>query len=215
MNFTKRGIDLLLVLILLIAIGVVIYFGMSNNGGFSASLPTSTLALTPTPTIFLTATLTSPPTETLTPTLIPASAAVPTQTATTTPLPSLTPSPTQTASRTPTLPATDTSTGDPVTPLSQEIKEGIARGDEIVKAIESYHTAMGVYPATLNDLMPVYLKTIQLTSTAQPYFYRLFDPTSPMASEVYWLEFRAVDQDHVVCTYLRRIDYWDCNYNSP
>ncbi len=213
MNFTKRGIDLLLVLVLLIAVGVVIYFGMFNNGGFSMSLPTSTLTLTPSPTIFLTATITSTPTETLTPTLIPASAAVPTETVTFTPLPSLTPSPTLTS--TPTLTVTATSTGDPVTPLSQEIKEGIVRGNEIVKAIESYHTAMGVYPTTLNDLMPVYMKTIPLTSTGQPYFYRLFDPTSPMASEVYWLEFRAVDQDHVLCTYLRRIDYWDCNYDSP
>ena len=102
-----------------------------------------------------------------------------------------------------------------MSPLSQEIKEGIARGNQIIKAIEAYHTAQGTYPPTLKDLMTTYLTAIPLTSTGRAYYYRLFDAKSSMASEVYWLEFRAVDQDHVVCTYLRRIDYWDCNYDTP
>ncbi len=211
MNFTKRGIDLLLVLILLVASGIVVYYGIINGGGIEASAPTMTS--TPASTIILTATITLTPTETLTPTLIPASAAVPTGTSTLTPIPSLTPSPTTTS--TPTLTATATSTGDPASPLSQEIQDGINRGNQIVKAIEAYHSAMGNYPSAITDLMPVYMKSIPLTTTGQSYFYRLFDPASPIASEVYWLEFRAVDQDHVVCTYMRRIDYWDCNYDSP
>ncbi len=215
MNFTKRGIDLLLVLILLAASGVVVYFGVSNGSGLETPLPASTS--TPTSTIVSTATITFTPTETLTPTLIPASAAIPTQTPTLTPIPTLTltPSPTLTASRTPAPTAGATSTGDPVSPLSQEIKDGIGRGNQIVKAIEAYHAAAGKFPSKLTDLMPNYLTAIPLTSTGQSYFYRLFDPASPMASEVYWLEFRAVDQDHVVCLYMRRIDYWDCDYDSP
>ncbi len=211
MNFTKRGIDLLLVLILLVAVGVVVYYGVISGGSIEAPLPTETL--TPASTTFLTATITSTPTETLTPTLIPASAAVPTRTLSLTPIPSLTPSPTITF--TPTLTATTTSTGDPISPLSQEIKDGISLGNQVVKAIEAYHSAMGKYPSSLTDLMPVYMKTIPITTTGQSYYYRLFDPASPIASEVYWLEFRAIDQDHVVCTYMRRIDFWDCNYDSP
>lgn len=210
MNFMRKGLDLLLILILLIASAAAVFFGMRNGGGLQP-VPTSTS--TATPTIFLTATITFTPTKTPTPTLIPASAAVPTQTSTLTPIPTATSSPTLTP--TSTLTPTATPTGDPPSPLSQEIKEGIARGNEIVKAIEAYHAAIGIYPPTLNELMLVYLKEIPLTSTGQPYFYRWFDPSSPMASEVYWLEFRAADQAHVVCTYMRRIDYWDCNYDSP
>lgn len=216
MNFIKKGLDLLLILILLAASVAVIIFGTRNGGGIQP-VPTSTS--TASPTIFLSATITSTPTETLTPTatltstLPPASAAAPTQTVTFTALATLTPSPTLTS--TPTLTANATSTGGPLSPLSQEVQTGIVRGNGIVKAIEAYHAAMGVYPPGLQDLVPAYLDAIPLTSTGQPYIYRLFESTSPMASEVYWLEFRAVDQAHVVCTYMRRIDYWDCNYNSP
>jgi hypothetical protein len=36
-----------------------------------------------------------------------------------------------------------------------------------------------------------------------------------MAAEVYWLAFKVASQDHLVCTYYRRLAYWDCNYESP
>lgn len=43
------------------------------------------------------------------------------------------------------------------------------------------------------------------------YYDRLFGPDSPLASEVEWQGFRAADQPRVVCTDMRRIDYWDYN----
>jgi hypothetical protein len=99
--------------------------------------------------------------------------------------------------------------------LEQEIKTGIERGNLIIKAIEAYHAAKGTYPPALNDLSPTYLSVIPITSTGQAFFYRLFDGNSPLASDVYWVSFRAINQDHVSCTYFRKLDFWDCNYASP
>jgi hypothetical protein len=99
--------------------------------------------------------------------------------------------------------------------LEQEVHTGIERGNRIIMAIESYHKANGVYPPTLNELSPAFLSNLPITSTGQAYFYRLFDGSSPLASDVYWVSFRAINQDHVACTYFRMLDYWDCDYTSP
>jgi hypothetical protein len=64
-------------------------------------------------------------------------------------------------------------------------------------------------------LVPDYLSAIPLTETGRPFFYRLFGGTGPMAPEVYWLAFKVESKDHVTCTYMRRLDYWDCNFESP
>lgn len=89
------------------------------------------------------------------------------------------------------------------------------QGDVIIQAIEAYHLDQGIYPLSLNDLVPQYLPVIPVTLTGQAYFYRFFDAADPMADEMYWLAFRVTDQEHVTCTYLRRLEYWDCNYASP
>ena len=134
------------------------------------------------------------------------------------PLPTftLTQVPTQTASLTATPTATTTTTSTPTgTPTSQEIDGGIAIGNGIVQAIEHYAFDRGHYPASLTDLLPAYLPGIPLTLTGQQYFYRSFDAAHLLAGEGYWLAFRVIESEHLTCTYLRRLAYWDCNYASP
>ncbi len=210
----KNGIDFLLILVLLVTIGLLIFFGLGDVSPVAAptSSTTSTSSSVASSTAVVSATRTSAPTKEATATLIPASVTIPTNTFT------VTPRPTQTATLTSTATPTATvtlGTDSPVSQIGQEIKSGIERGNTIVKAIEAYQTANGQYPPTLNALVPLYLPAIPITSTGQAFFYRLFDRSSPLASEVYWVSFRAINQDHVACTYFRRLDYWDCNFESP
>lgn len=205
----RKLIDPLLVLILIVTIGYLILAGDRENGtvvsaASASETPVRLVSVTTIPT------RTSTPTDVPTATLIPASVTVPTKTVTPHPtsLPTSTATITPTASLTPTKAPTQSA-------VEQEINDGIARGNQIVQAIESYHNSQGQYPSTLDALIPAYLSGIPLTETDRPFFYRLFDGSSPMASEVYWLAFRLDSRDHVTCTYLRRLDYWDCNFASP
>jgi hypothetical protein len=97
----------------------------------------------------------------------------------------------------------------------EEIEQGLIIGAEIVRAIERYSVDQGRYPAALTDLIPGYLGGLPVTSSGQPYIYRLFDAGHPMASEVYWLTFRSAGVENAGCTYLRRLDYWDCAVSRP
>lgn len=208
----KNGIDLLLILILLVAIGLLIFFGIGEPAtGTAASVTLTPDSISATPEV-VPSILTPTPTRELTSTLLPASVTIPTKTITVTPLPTKTPSgiPSETPSLTNTLP-----TDLPISRIDQEIKSGIERGNTIVKAIETYHGSNGRYPSALDDLVPADLLVIPMTSTGQAFFYRLFEPGSPLAPEVYWVSFRAIDQDHVTCTYFRRLDFWDCDFTSP
>jgi hypothetical protein len=99
--------------------------------------------------------------------------------------------------------------------VDREIEDGIERGNLIVQAIEAYTRAKGFYPAGLDDLVPDYLSELPLTSTDQPFFYRVFDRTTVMSPEIYWVSFRVVSLNNVTCTYYRRLQYWDCNFASP
>jgi hypothetical protein len=202
----KNGIDFILILVLLAAIGALVYFGLDD--GNKVEIPSPITASTPTEAASIPET--SVPTSAQTATLIPASVTIPTKTATLTSLP------TATVTRTPTATITSTSSiNTPASSLAQEIHTGIERGNRIIMAIEAYHKAKGTYPPTLNELSPAFLSDLPITSTGQAYFYRLFDGSSPLASDVYWVSFRAINQDHVACTYFRMLDYWDCNYTSP
>jgi hypothetical protein len=205
----KRTIDIFLVLILLGAAGYVVFAG---DGGtdisptLAAAAPASFAAVLPIDTLA--------PTEVATATLIPASVTIPTMTFT--PTPTRTVAPTRTPTETPSPTASITPTSDPTQSfVDQEVSSGIDRGNQIIKAIEAYHSAQGQYPSMLGDLVPLYIAAIPSTANGRPYFYRLFDTTGPMASEVYWLAFRVESQDHLTCTYFRRLDYWDCNLESP
>jgi hypothetical protein len=206
----KNGIDLLLILVLLATIGLLVYFGLDNGTVAEPVSPTSALISTSSIKV-VSASETAIPTQIQTATLIPASVTIPTKTATFTARPS------QTATKIPTASSTETAAADitPVSSLVQEINTAIERGNRIVQAVEAYYSATGVYPTTLNSLTPAYLPDLPMTSTGQAYFYRLFDASSPLASDVYWVSFRAINQDHVACTYFRRLDYWDCDYASP
>jgi len=182
----KKGIDLFLILVLLVTVGLLVYFGLGSGNTVEppSSNPTSTYTTT------APVTETSTPTSTLTVTLVPTLIIIPTDTIT-------------------------AGVVTPLSPLEQEIKNGMERGNRIIQAIEAYHTTKGEYPPTLNELLPTYLSDIPMTLTGQAYSYRLFDGSSPLADEVYWVSFRAINQDHVACTYFRRLDTWDCDYASP
>jgi hypothetical protein len=147
-------------------------------------------------------------------TLVPASVTIPTRTATLTPPPSRTPTHTPPATATPTASGTPTS-GPTLSPQDPEINDGIERGNLLIVAIESYHSAEGHYPSALSVLVPDYISEVPLTVTEQPFMYRLFDGNSPLAQEVYWLAFKVLRRAHTACTYYRRLDYWDCNFVSP
>jgi hypothetical protein len=206
----KKSVDFLLILPLLLVIVFVVFVyqtgAMTDLFAIGTPVPTKVGTESATPTILSSVIphSTSTISYTSTPTLTPVPSSTLTQT--------ITPIPTLTDIPTPTNTATSTGTG---TPVSQEINSGIETGNEIVRAIEHYYLDQGHYPAALNDLLPAYLPGLPVSSTGQPYFYRFFDPVHPMASEGYWLAFRVIEQENITCTYLRRLEYWDCNYASP
>ncbi len=202
----KKGIDLFLILVLLVTVGLLVYFGLGSSNTGESPTPNSTSTLTTAAPVTETSTGTGILTATSGPTFV----IIPTRTAT------FIPKPTDTAINTPTATyIVATSAVTPLSPLEQEIKMGIEKGNQIVQAIEAYHAAKGKYPITLDELLPTYLSDIPMTLTGQAYFYRLFENSSPLADEMYWVSFRAVNQDHVACTYFRRLDTWDCDYASP
>jgi hypothetical protein len=207
----RRVVDVLLVLALLLASGALFFILGDRKGAdwFKSSIPTASNPPTQAPTqaptaqtvrvLTLVRTLTATPTEHLTAT----------HTTTSTP--------TQPPSFTPTLTTSlATATAGVLQPETDaEINEGIQIGNQIVLAIEAHRQAEDRYPSDLRELIPSRLPEIPVTGTGQDYLYRLFDETSPMAAEIYWLAFKVTSREHTTCTYLRRLDYWDCNSASP
>jgi hypothetical protein len=206
----KKRFYILLLLPLLLAIGFIVF--TIRTGSAPDWLATATSFFTNTriassTAVFTSSAVTQPP-----------PAITGTQPATLTPTPSA--RPTSTVTQTPTAIATPTpgnvSAGiATATPASEEINDGILKGNHIIRALEVYYLDQSHYPSTLDELVPVYLPALPVTLTNQPYFYRLFDATDPLATEIYWLEFRVAEQEHTVCTYFRRLEYWDCNFASP
>jgi hypothetical protein len=187
----RRVIDILLVLGLLLAIGYLFLVRGDELGGvwFGAATPTEFRL----PTRVVTFAATPTPLRLGTPTPTPTGAVTATRTATA--------SPTATPSRTPTVTPTATETAPLPPPVQQEIGAGIELGYQIVQAIEDYNQAEGQYPAGLAALIPAFLPELPVTENGQEYFYRRFDAVSGV--------------EHATCTYLRRLDYWDCNFESP
>lgn len=205
----KRLIDFLLFLVLILSVG---YLVVVNKD------PADVTTAGPTPIPFAArATQTQAPSAAgfipvilPTSTLLPASVTIPTKTPTHTPSPSPVPTRTMLASATP----KPSVTASP-SPQDPEIQAGIEGGNEVIMAIEAYRADNGHYPGELSDLIPEYFLTLPVTKTSQPYLYRFFDASDPMAAEVYWLSFKVLRRAHTACTYYRRIDYWDCNFLSP
>ena len=209
-SLMKKSVDLLLILPLLLAIVLIVFASQTGTlteffgAGIAVPIGSGTLSVAPSvlPSTTSLSTSTTPPVGASTSTPLPSSSS--TQANTQSPTPTPTTPPTETA-----IPTTTE------TPVSQEIEGGIATGNEIVLAIEHYYLDHGYYPAALDDLLPAYLSSIPITSMGQTYFYRFFDGAHPMAAEGYWLSFRVSEQENLTCTYLRRLEYWDCNYASP
>lgn len=202
----REVLDALLLIAILIAIAFLVYY-LQISPENRPSIPDLISRDTKTPTITNTAVptrvlvLTSPALRTETPMAIPSLTATLDPTATLTPqrVSSTTPIPTSTIQLS----------------VDAEIADGIERGNRIVEAIEAYITAKGFYPAALDDLVPDYLLELPLTITDQPFFYRVFERTTVMSPELYWVSFRVVSQSNVTCTYYRRLQTWDCNFSSP
>ncbi len=174
------------------------------NSTFVTFTPASASSAIPyhTATIVASRTVTSAPTFVV----IPPQTKTPVPTRTNTPLPTAT----RTALPTKTQPVTPTGT-----PVNQEMLNGILAGNQVVRAIEDYYLNNGKYPSALTDLIPAYLPGVPVTPAGQPFLYRPFDASDPLASEIYWLAFRVGNEQNLTCTYMRRIEYWDCNTASP
>jgi hypothetical protein len=206
----KKIVDFLLILPLLLVIAFIVFAYRTGviTDLYAADTPLpidrGTVSVTPTTLSAVIPYSASTISHTSTPTLTPAPSS--------TPAPAITPIPSLTDTPAPTNTSASAATG---TPARLEINSGIETGNEIVRAIERFYVDQGHYPAALNELVPTYLPALPATLTGQPYFYRFFDAAHPMASERYWLAFRVIEQENITCTYLRRLEYWDCNYASP
>lgn len=154
-------------------------------------------------------------TATPTPTPLSAPSSAPIKTSTVTPSPTATSAPTPTSTPSRISSATPGSASAAPVTVEFEIEDGKERGDRIVQAIEAYTSAKGFYPASLDDLVPDYLSEPPFTVTDQPFIYRVFDRTTVMSPEIYWVSFRVAGQSNLTCTYYRRLQYWDCNFSSP
>jgi hypothetical protein len=203
----RRVVDLFLVLGLVLAVVYLFQVQGAALGGvwFGSATPTEfrlptrvvTFAATPTRLVIGTPSPTSTPRTT------------PTRT------PTPPPSPTLTLTGTATEQAAAAATPTLLASTLDEIDSTIQLGEQIVQAIEAYLQAEGGYPPALEALAPAFLPDVPSTATGQQFFYRVFDDSSPLAAEAYWVAFRVDGAEHVTCTYLRRLDYWDCNFASP
>jgi hypothetical protein len=119
-----------------------------------------------------------------------------------------TPGTTPTLDSLPGLPAAATASAPTV---DAEIADGISRAAPIIVALEAYYRDHGAYPSDLSMLVPDHLAVLPLTATDQPFHYRTFASEHALATELYWLSFRVAQRRNLSCTYLRRIEYWDCN----
>ncbi len=129
-------------------------------------------------------------------------------TATQTPAPAATSTP---APVSPTVSKTDNpiSTIDPewlptITWENEERKEGVETGQAIIEAIERYYQDTGIYPDSLNDLIPMYLERIPETSNGHGFAYDLYD-------DWYILKFPFTRRNRV-CGYSPGLDDWECTH---
>lgn len=205
-NVFREILDALLLIAILLSIGVLILYlrlPPEDRPPLSDLIPGGTRTPAITGSVTATGSIFSIPFAAHTPT----STVIPSPTWTS--APTTTPSPSHVTSPASTQSASTQQSAD------AEIKDGIERGNQIVEAIETYTEDKGFYPSALQDLVPDYLAGMPLTATDQPFFYRVFERTTVMAPEIYWVSFKVVSQSNVTCTYYRRIEHWDCNFSSP
>lgn len=91
----------------------------------------------------------------------------------------------------------------------EEIADGTTKGEQIVQALEAYHAANGRYPGQLQDLVPSYIVEVPATMAEKEYEFRLSQ------SDIFCLSFPVTMNAHVgsgtICTYIKRLEVWDCS----
>jgi hypothetical protein len=86
-----------------------------------------------------------------------------------------------------------------------EIVEGKRVGDTIIYAIEKYHYDIGKYPDELNALIPLYLERIPISNYQHEFFYQ------KDSIDIYILMFKLDTLYNGACTYIKRLNSWDCS----
>ena len=96
---------------------------------------------------------------------------------------------------------------------NEESKNSTEIGDQIVEAIERYYQDKGIYPNSLNDLVPVYIEEIPKTFTGRGFAYVLHSP------DYFTLKFpftrRSNDKVQFACGYsdgVTTIGEWECTH---
>lgn len=87
--------------------------------------------------------------------------------------------------------------------------DGIQRGNLIVNALDAYYKEHGNYPLSLGELVPAYINEIPVVITGQEYEYVLLEPDN-VWGEPYLLTFYPRTKKNVGCSYMQRLNDWDC-----
>jgi hypothetical protein len=91
----------------------------------------------------------------------------------------------------------------------EEIADGTQHGNLIVNALDAYYEEHGAYPLTLDELVPAYISKIPVVITGQEYEYKLLEPDN-VWGEPYHLTFYLKTEKNVGCSYMQRLNDWDC-----
>lgn len=91
------------------------------------------------------------------------------------------------------------------TPTYTPRQKSIVEMMEIVSVVEEYHDDFGVYPASINDLIPAYLTELPFTNEGFEIKYNL-DETRYIYMVMFW-----ISNTHY-CAYLRTDNEWECGF---
>jgi hypothetical protein len=90
-----------------------------------------------------------------------------------------------------------------------EIRANQERAGKIIKAINSYEQDQGQFPAQLDFLVPTYLSQVPKTITGHDFIYQLDN------LDGYYLSFYVKSQQNLGCSYIYRLENWDCSFGDP
>lgn len=90
-----------------------------------------------------------------------------------------------------------------------EIKDGQEKAAPIIEALTKYYDDFGEYPTNLNELSPSYLLEIPQTLSRRNFTFEVDE------HDIYHLSFPVESNKDVgsgtICTYLRKLEAWDCS----
>ncbi len=107
--------------------------------------------------------------------------------------------------------------------VSEEVFEGITRGNLIVQAIYAFASEKGTYPEEMEELIPNYLDYIPLTITNQEYSYVPLKYGSKV-DDPFRLSFDCVRSSWIGCAYFKTLynvdstdwdNGWECGPKNP